>query len=260
MNNLEVVILAGGRGTRMEEVTSEVPKPMIEIGNKPILWHLMKIYSSFGIKKFHIALGYKGNVIKDFFMNYDKYFGSIHINLKNKTLTNIDDALEDWDINLIETGLEAETGTRLFRMKKYIQNENFFFTYGDGLSNVNLKSLYEYHLSHKKIATLTSVRPPSRFGALNLSGNEVLDFIEKPKNISHRVNGGFFVFNKKIFDYLSDDNNCVLESSPLEIIARKKELQAFNHNDFWQCMDTVRDRDSLNELWNDSYAPWKIWN
>ena len=260
LENLEVAILAGGRGTRMEEVTSEVPKPMIEIGNRPILWHIMKIFGNHGVNKFNIALGYKGHIIKEFFLNYSKYFSSMNIDLKKKNVKLLENIDEDWNINLIETGLESETGTRLYSLKDHLKKQSFFFTYGDGVANINLKELFKFHKNHGKIATITSVRPPSRFGSLNVqSRGEVIDFIEKPNKSHHKVSGGFFVLEPEIFNFLSDKKDCIFEGPPLEMVAKEGQLRAYDHSGFWQCMDTIRDLDQLNTLWRQNNAPWKNW-
>ena len=222
---MKVVILAGGFGTRLQELTQVIPKPMVEVAGKPILWHIMKHYSKYGFNDFYIALGYKSEVIK-------KYF-------KKK--------LFNWNVNLIETGLKTMTGGRLKRLKKYIGNESFLMTYGDGISNIDIKKLVKFHKLHKKIATLTAVRPPARFGALRIKKNTVTYFKEKSKLDEGWINGGFFVFEPKIFKFIKDDKT-YLERHPLNFLSKKKQLLAFKHKGFWQCMDTKRDRDNLNEI------------
>ena len=236
-NDLEVIILAGGRGTRMQEITSEIPKPMTKVGNKPILWHIMKIFYHQGIKNFNLALGYKGEVIKEYFLNYERYFSSLEITFNPKSVKFLDHIIEDWKVRLLDTGLKAETGSRLYKLRNFIVNDNFFFTYGDGVADINLKKLYDFHIKHGKIATLTAVRPPSRFGSLNITSNKVTSFTEKPENDVFKVNGGFFILNKKIFDYLDSDDNCIFERSPLETLAKEDQLMAFNHE--WTLLKIV---------------------
>jgi glucose-1-phosphate cytidylyltransferase len=260
LNNIEVVILAGGRGSRMQEITSEIPKPMTQVGNKPILWHLMKIFYHQNFTNFNIALGYKGEIIKEYFLNYEKYFSSLEISFLPKKINYIDNILEDWKIKLIDTGLNSETGSRLFKMRNHIVGDNFFFTYGDGLADVDLKELYDFHVKHGKIATVTSVRPPSRFGSLNITNNKLVsNFTEKPGKDLNKINGGFFVLNKKIFDYIDDDDQCIFERKPLELLTKNNQLLAYNHDGFWQCMDTIKDWDTLNVIWKENKAPWKNW-
>ncbi len=224
---MKVVLLAGGFGTRLSEYTKTVPKPMIYIGDKPMLLHIMKLYAKYGFKDFYIALGYKGKIIKKFFNK--KFF--------------------DWNINLIETGRNTMTGGRLKRLKKYIGNETFMMTYGDGLSNVNLKKLLKFHKKNKKLVTLTAVRPPARFGALKLKGQYVSYFKEKSKHDEGWINGGFFVMEPEFFKFIKNDNT-YLEREPLEKVTKKRQLAAFKHKGFWQCMDTKRDKDKLNKALN----------
>ena len=224
---MKVVILAGGLGTRLSEYTKTIPKPMVKVGGKPILFHIMKLYANYGFKDFNIALGYKGNVIKKFF---DKKFF-------------------DWKINLIDTGQGTMTGGRIKRLKKHIGNETFMMTYGDGLSNVNLKKLLKFHKKNKKLVTLTAVRPPARFGALKIKGAKVSYFKEKSKIDEGWINGGFFVMEPKFLDYIKNDNS-YLEREPLENITKKNQLMAFKHKGFWQCMDTKRDKDRIEKILN----------
>ena len=258
---IQTVILAGGRGSRMQEVTQEVPKPMIKIGEKPIIWHIMKIYAYYGCTDFNLALGYKGEIIKEFFLNYKKYTSSLKVNTKSGKVNFFNDNIDDWNVSMIDTGLNAETGKRLLNMRPYLKKDsNFFFTYGDGVSDVNLEELYKFHIKHGKIATITSVNPPSRFGTLDIDHNQIVDkFAEKPEKNINKINGGFFVFNTKIFNYLTDDNNCIFEKEPLEQLVNDKELVAFDHGGFWQCMDTIKDCDQLNDKWNENKSEWKIW-
>jgi len=222
---MKIILLAGGLGTRLSEYTKTIPKPMIDIGGKPILFHIMKQYAKYGHKDFYIALGYKGEVIKKFFNK--KFF--------------------DWNINLIETGKNTMTGGRLKRLKKFIGNESFMMTYGDGLSNVNFKKLLKFHKKNKKLVTLTAVRPPARFGVLKLKGQRVSYFKEKSKRDENWINGGFFVMEPKFFRFLKNDHT-ILEKEPLENVAKKKQLAAFKHEGFWQCMDTKRDKDNLTKI------------
>ena len=233
---MKAVILAGGYGTRISEESSLKPKPMIEIGGKPILWHILKIYSNYGINEFIICCGYKGNKIKE-------YFG------------NIDSTL--WDVELVDTGLHTMTGGRLKRIQDHI-DDTFCVTYGDGLSDIDINNLISFHREKKSLATLTAIHPPERFGVLNLSGDYVTEFHEKHSGESSWINGGFFVFEPGIFDYLRDDST-VLEKAPLETLAKEKKLSAFKHDGFWYSMDTLRDKKYLENLWSSNKAPWKIW-
>ncbi len=256
---MKVVILAGGYGTRITEETQNKPKPMIEIGGKPILWHIMKYYSSFGFNDFIICCGYKGSVIKNYFVNYQAINSDLELNFKDKSIKYLKPAFENWKIKLVDTGENTMTGGRLKRVKKYLKDDElFFFTYGDGLSDINLNKLLSFHKKYKSLATLTAVFPQGRFGAVSIKNNYVSKFNEKPKGDNLRVNGGYFVLNKKILDYISSDKT-VFEKKPLETLARKKLLTAYNHNSFWQPMDTLRDKNYLDYLWSSKKAPWKIW-
>ena len=230
---MKVVILAGGFGTRLSEYTDSIPKPMVPIGGKPMIEHIMGIYASYGHKEFYVALGYKGEVIKEYFKNFKK----------------------DWKINLIDTGANTFTGGRLKRLEKYLLNENFLLTYGDGLSNININELIKFHESHKKIVTISAVRPPARFGSLSLNGSEVLKFKEKTQLGESWINGGFFVINPKFFDFLKDDKT-VLEAAPLERVTQIKEIKAMRHEGFWQCMDHKLDKDLLDKMVAENNAPW----
>jgi len=257
---MKVVILAGGLGTRLSEETTVKPKPMVEIGGMPILWHIMKIYSSYGYNDFVICLGYKGYLIKEFFNNYFLHKSDITVDLKNnKVIFNESDA-EPWTITLVDTGINSMTGGRIKRIQKHIGNEPFFLTYGDGLSDVNIASLLETHRKSKKYLTVTSVQPHGRFGALNLSNsNEVLSFLEKPKGDGSWINGGFFVCEPEVFNHISGDDT-IFEKDPMEALANEGKMQAYLHNGFWRPMDTLRDKIELEELWNSNEkAPWKIW-
>ena len=235
---MEVVILCGGYGTRLGKETELKPKPMVEIGGKPIVWHIMKIFEKHGIRDFHLALGYKANIIKDYFLKY---------NSLNE---------ENWIINLQDTGLNTMTGGRLLRLKESLKNEEtFMLTYGDGVSNVDLTKLLQFHKSHGKTATVTAVRPPVRFGELIINDNKVEAFAEKPQAGKGWINGGFFVFNKEIFNYIKDDS-IMLEREPLEKLSKTGELMAYKHQDFWQCMDTIREKEILEKLWSSNNAKW----
>lgn len=258
---MDVVILCGGKGTRLSEETVTRPKPMVEIGGKPILWHIMKYYSTYGHKRFILALGYKADYIKDYFYNYKNSNSDFTIDLNPETRPEFHKMSpeSDWEITFIDTGLNTLKGGRIKRLEKYIKSDNFHLTYGDGLSNVNLKELVKFHLSHKKIATVTAVRPPSRFGEMIISEDDVLEFEEKSQMHIGYINGGFFVVNKKIMNFLSEDEDCDLEFGPLQEIVKINELKAFKHNEFWQCMDNIRDREFLNNLVKENKAPWLKW-
>ena len=253
---MEVVILCGGFGTRLGEETQLKPKPMVEIGGKPILWHIMKIFEKHNMQDFHLALGYKADFIKDYFLKYNSLNNDFSVNLKNGKIEINDIIEENWNINLTDTGLNTMTGGRLLRLKESLKNEEIFMlTYGDGVSNVDLTKLLEFHKSHGKIATLTAVRPPVRFGELIINDNKVEEFAEKPQSGKGWINGGFFVFNKEIFNYIEDDS-IMLEREPLEKLSKMGELMAYKHDDFWQCMDTIREKEILEALLNSNSAPW----
>jgi len=255
---MKVVILCGGKGTRMREETEFRPKPMVEIGGRPLLWHIMHIYSHFGFKDFIVCLGYKGNMIKQYFLNYEAMNNDFTIQLGNRTSVeyhnNCNEA--DWRVTLVDTGDDAQTGARIKKIESYVDSNMFMLTYGDGLSNINIQSLLEFHKSHGKIGTVTGVHPSSRFGELVLNENKVESFSEKPQTKKGLINGGFFVFNRPFFDYLDDDDNCILEKGPLENLSADGELMVYSHNDFWQCIDTYRELEALNNIWKSSNAPW----
>lgn len=256
---MKAVILAGGMGTRLREETEYRPKPMVEVGGRPILWHIMKSLSSQGINDFVICLGYKGDQIKDYFLNYESRINDLTIALgKNGTVVQHSKSVEEnWNITLADTGLTTMTGGRINRIKKYVNNEKFLCTYGDGLADINLELLLKFHNSHGLGATVTAVRPTNRFGALQINETEtVTEFAEKPKT-EKWVNGGYFIFEPLIFEYLDDE--CILEKEPLEKIAKSGQLKAYKHDGFWQPMDTYRESQELNELWNTGKAPWKKW-
>jgi len=251
---MEVVILAGGLGTRLSEETDIKPKPMVEVGGKPILWHIMKIYENYGFNNFSLALGYKGEVIKDYFINYHAYSSDLAINLKNGEVSFSNQISEDWNVSLINTGISSMTGGRLLRLRNKLK-ATFMLTYGDGVSDVNLQELLKFHKSHGKIATVTAVIPSARFGGMHVDGGKVLNFKEKPQSGSGWINGGFFIFEPSIFDYLDDDTT-VLEHEPMEKLVNDGELMAYQHHGYWQCMDTIRDRESLQEIWDSGNASW----
>jgi glucose-1-phosphate cytidylyltransferase len=255
---MKLVILAGGYGSRLSEETQKIPKPMVEIGGMPIMWHIMKYYSSYGINDFIICLGYKGDVIKNFFLNYKKFNKKITLNLKSNLILSEDDILEDWNVTLIDTGLQTQTGGRLKRVKDLIKNDKYFFlTYGDGLSDVNLNELTEFFIKKNKICTVTAIRPRNRFGVLEIeSDNSVIKFQEKPED--EWVNGGFFMMRPEVIN-LIDDDDIALEQKPMRILIEKNEISAFKHKGFWQCMDTLNDKNYLQKLWLNGAAPWKNW-
>ena len=253
---MKAIILCGGFGTRLGEETQLKPKPMVEIGGKPILWHIMKIYEKHNIEDFHLALGYKANIIKDYFLKYNSLNNNFSINLKNGKTQFTDNVYENWNVDLVDTGLETMTGGRLLRLKKILKNEQtFMLTYGDGVSDIDLTKLLQFHKSHGKIATVTAVRPPVRFGELIINNNIVEEFAEKPQAGKGWINGGFFVFNKEIFDYIENDS-IMLEREPLENLSKNGELMAYKHEGFWQCMDTVREKEILEKLWSSNNASW----
>ncbi len=253
---MKVIILAGGLGTRLSEFTELIPKPMVSIGSKPILWHIMKHYSSFGHKDFFIALGYKSEIIKEYFFNYKILNSDFSINLKTGKVTNEKSENVDWNVNLIDTGQNSLTGERVRRLKNYIGNETCLLTYGDGLSDINISKLIEFHKDHRKLVTVSAVRPPARFGQLEIKGNLVESFKEKPQINEGWINGGFFIIEPKFFDYIENDNTS-LEKEPLEKVASEGELMAYKHEGFWQCVDTKRDYEFLQTLWEKG-APWNF--
>jgi len=256
---MKVVILAGGFGTRISEESHLIPKPMIEIGEKPILWHIMKYYASFGHNEFIICCGYKQYVIKEFFADYYLHMSDVTFDFttKNKMVVHNNNS-EPWKVTLIDTGLNTMTGGRIKRVKEYLDNEPFMLTYGDGVSNVDINALVRFHKSHGKIATLTAIQPGGRFGMLDIDkGENVKRFKEKSKDDGGWINGGFMVLNPNIFDYI-DGDDCIFEGSPLETVAGEGQLKAFKHDGFWQCMDTLRDKELLERLWATNKAPWKV--
>ena len=253
---MKVIILAGGRGTRIAEETATRPKPMVEIGGKPLLWHIMALYAAKGYKDFLVACGYKGELIKEYFRNASLHSSDFVIELKDGSLQMLNPPQLDWRVGLVDTGLETMTGGRIRRLAGWIGRETFMATYGDGLSDVDIRALVEFHRRHGKIATVTAVRPPARFGGLTLEESRVREFSEKSQTDAGWINGGFFVFEPQLMDYLEGDET-VLERSPLERLAADGELMAYRHTGFWQPMDTMRDREQLEILWNSGNAPWK---
>jgi glucose-1-phosphate cytidylyltransferase len=255
---MKVVILAGGFGTRLSEETQIIPKPMVEIGGRPILWHIMKIYATYGFNEFVVALGYKSEVIKQYFLDYYFTNSSLSINLATGQAQVHNQDHEDWLIHLVDTGLQTQTGGRIKRLEALIGHETFMMTYGDGVSNANITNLVDFHHQHGKLATMTAVRPPSRFGGVDFVGDRVARFLEKPQIGEGWINGGFFVLEPEVFDYI-DNDQIAFEREPLERLVRDEQLMAYRHDDFWQCMDTLRDVRLLQDLWLHSKAPWKIW-
>jgi glucose-1-phosphate cytidylyltransferase len=255
---MKVIILAGGRGTRLAEETAMRPKPMVEIGGKPILWHIMQIYASHGYKDFLVACGYKGEMIKEYFHNYFIHNSDFFLNLSNGAWDVVNSNGLDWRVGVIDTGLDTMTGGRIQRLARWIGDETFMVTYGDGVGDVDIRALVAFHHRHGRLATVTAVRPPARFGALALDGDLVSDFSEKPQTGEGWINGGFFVFEPGVFGYLQGDQT-ILEHEPLNRLAEDGQLMAFRHSGFWQPMDTLRDRQLLESLWQSNKAPWKVW-
>lgn len=255
---MKCVILAGGYGTRISEETALKPKPMIEIGGFPLLWHLMKTYSSYGINDFVICCGYKGYVIKEYFANYFLHTSDVTFDMQKNEMEVHKQNAEPWKVTLIDTGVDTMTGGRLKKVQKFVENETFCFTYGDGLSNVDITKLVKFHKDQKKFATTTSVQAPGRYGQLKIVNNDVVEFVEKPLGDGSWINGGYFVLEPDVFDYISTDST-VWEKEPLEKLAKENQLSAFKHNDFWFALDTLRDKNHLDSLWNSNNIPWKVW-
>ncbi|PNR88779.1 glucose-1-phosphate cytidylyltransferase [Petrotoga sp. 9T1HF07.CasAA.8.2] len=256
---MKVVILAGGYGTRLSEETVNIPKPMVEIGGKPILWHIMKIYSHYGYNDFIICLGYKGYIIKEYFMNYFMHMSDITVDLSNGGIKVHNSKAENWKVTLVDTGLDTMTGGRIKRIKDHLDGERFMLTYGDGVGNVNINSLVEFHESHGKLVTMTAVQPSGRFGALRINDEKKVEsFVEKPAGDGAWINGGFFVLEPQVIDYIKDDNT-IWEREPLENLTKESQLFAYKHEGFWKPMDTLRDKIELERLWSTKEAPWKVW-
>jgi glucose-1-phosphate cytidylyltransferase len=257
---MKVVLLAGGLGTRLSEETVLKPKPMVEIGGMPILWHIMKIYSAYGFNDFIVCLGYKGYLIKEYFANYFLHKSDVTIDLVDNSIKVHDSQAEPWKITLVDTGNESMTGGRLKRVQQYVSKETFMLTYGDGVGNINIKQLLDYHQKNGQLCTVTSVQPSGRFGALDLSPeNNVKSFLEKPKGDGSWINGGYFVCEPQVFDYIKNGDNTVWEKEPMENIAKEGKMKAFKHDGFWRPMDTLKDKHDLNEMWDNGHSPWKIW-
>ena len=255
---MNIVILAGGFGTRLAEETDVRPKPMVEIGGYPILWHLMKLCADQDFSKFYIALGYKGDVIKRYFLDHYTLNGSMRVNLSSGAVERYDQHSENWEVYLIDTGISTLTGGRIKRLEPFLKNGPFIVTYGDGLADINLRALLEQHRYNKCLATITAVRPPARFGELMFEGDKIAKFSEKPQTGEGWINGGFIVFEPQVFAYMKGDQD-ILESDILETLALRGELGAYRHEGFWQCMDTLRDKKKLERLWTAGEAPWKVW-
>jgi len=256
---MKVALLAGGLGTRLSEETTLKPKPMVEIGGRPILWHIMHIYAAYGFKEFVVALGYRGDSIKDYFINYHYHARSLTVQLKDGNATIHEGNSEDWTVHLLDTGVDTNTGGRVKRVAEFIGNEPFMLTYGDGVSNINIPRLLEFHREHKRLATLTAVRPPARFGQMILADGIVTEFKEKPQIGEGWINGGFFVLQPEVAKYIEGDHTA-WEFESLEKIAADGQLAAYQHEGFWQSMDTLRDVNLLEKLWREGNAPWKLWN
>lgn len=255
---MKVVILAGGHGTRLSEETENKPKPMVEIGGRPILWHIMMIYAHYGFKDFVIALGYKGEIIKKYMMDYCALCSDLTVNMKNGVVELNKENSVDWTVELIETGLNTKTGGRIKRLSPCLKNETFMLTWGDGVSDINVHELLAFHKSHGKLATLTAVRPPARYGHLDLDGDIIEEFSEKPQTREGWINGAFFVLEPGVFDYI-DGDDMMFEKEPLKNLAKDRQLMAYRHTSFWQCMDTLREKYILSDYWQSGKAPWKIW-
>lgn len=256
---MKVAILAGGLGTRLSEETTVKPKPMVEIGGKPILWHIMNIYAAYGFKEFVIALGYKGEVIKEYFLNYHYHSRSLTVQLKTGGVIAHNRDGEDWTVHLVDTGTETQTGGRIKRIAEFVGREPFMLTYGDGVCNINVAELVKFHQGHGCLATITAVRPPARFGQMVFNDSEqVSEFVEKPQIGEGWINGGFFVLQPEITDYIEGDHT-IFEREPLERLALEGQLKAYRHAEFWHCMDTLRDVQMLNKMWEDGNALWKPW-
>lgn len=256
---MKVIILAGGFGTRLGNISKKIPKPMVEIGNKPIVWHIMKIYSHYGFNDFILSLGYKGDVIKEYFYNYHRYTNDFSIDFSNGKIETLEkQEKENWKVKLIDTGLNTLKGARIKRLEKYLDDVNMV-TYGDGVANINIKKLLEYHKSHGKLITISGMFPPSRFGEIIEENGIVKSFREKPQMSNGSINGGYMVFNKELLNYLSTDENCDLEYGPFEILTKEEQLMVYKHEGNWECVDNERDLKHLQKLWDEDNAFWKVW-
>jgi len=257
---MKVVLLAGGFGTRLSEETNVRPKPMVEIGGKPILWHIMKIYSSYGFNEFVVLLGYKGYHIKEYFTNYFLHQSDLTVDLKDNSMEVHNNHSEPWKVTLLDTGLHTMTGGRIKKAQDFVGEEPFMMTYGDGVSNININELIKFHKTHGQAVTMSSVQPDGRFGALNINNeNRIKEFREKPKGDGNWINAGFFVCNSEVFDYIDSDEGVVFEEAPLQRLAQDGKLYTYKHTGFWKPMDSLKDKSDLNKLWNDGEAPWKVW-
>ena len=257
---MKVVLLAGGYGTRIAEETEIKPKPMVEIGAKPILWHIMKIYSHYGFNDFVILLGYKGYYIKEYFANYFLHQSDVTIDLQTNSMEVHNNTSEPWKVTLVDTGLDTMTGGRIKRAQKYIGDEPFLLTYGDGVSNIDIAASVEFHKSHGKTVTMTAIQPEARFGNLDIDSDmNINKFMEKPKTEAGWINGGFFVCEPEVFEYIAEEETCIFEQIPLQRLATDGKMAAYKHQGFWQPMDTLRDNQKLNKLWKENKAPWKVW-
>ena len=256
---MKVAILAGGAGSRLAEETQTIPKPMVEIGGKPIIWHIMRHYAHYGFKNFVVALGYKGEIIKKYMVDYCALNSNIRVNLQTGNFDMYGGTKPDWNVELIDTGMTTMTGGRIKRLAPYLKDETFMLTWGDGVSNIDLQDLLAYHRSHGKLATLTAVRPPARYGHMEFDGNQITSFNEKPQTGEGWINGAFFVLEPQVFDYIDGDAT-QWEKEPLENLARDGQLMAYRHTSFWQCMDTLREKRILETLWQTGNPPWKVWN
>ncbi|MFT6905642.1 MAG: glucose-1-phosphate cytidylyltransferase [Oleiphilaceae bacterium] len=257
---MKVLLLAGGLGTRLSEETGIMPKPMVEVGGKPILWHIMKIYSEYGFNEFVILLGYKGYYIKEYFANYFLHQSDVTIDLKNNSMEILNSSSEPWKVTLLDTGANSMTGGRIKRAQDFVGDEPFMLTYGDGVSDVDISKLLEFHKEHGKTMTMMSALPDGRFGALDISASgQVEEFQEKPKGDGNWINAGFFVCEPKVFDYITEGDATVFEQEPLRKLAKDGEIFTFKHEGFWKPMDSLKDKNDLNQLWNENKAPWKVW-
>ena len=256
---MKVIVLAGGLGSRLAEYTKSIPKPMVTIGGKPIIWHILRTYAFYGHNDFYLALGYKAEIIKEYFLNYRSLNADFTVDLQDGHINFHETDTTDWKVSLIETGLKTMTGGRVKKMKPFIGNETFMLTYGDGVANIDINKVIKFHKSHGKMVTVTAVRPTARFGELEMKGDEVTSFQEKPQTNQGWINGGYFIIEPEFFNFIKEDAT-ILERDPLEKAAKSGELMAYCHEGYWQCMDTQRDKDSLEELWDSGNAPWDVYN